>query len=402
MKKILLLSLMAIWTFSGFAQWDDVYYVPKKKDKASYTSNKSNSNSSNTSVSNYNNDDYYEEGFYERQIKAANGNNSVTIIEEKTNNVLGLPNGTYEVEVDRYSIHSLYNEFDDITNIYNLSSGYYTIYVNDESVVIQPTGRIYYANSYYNYYGYWDYPYYWDYWGRPYRYWSYPSWYWYSSRFYWDYDYYWGWGYGYPWGYGGYGYWWWHNDYYSNSYYTRVQNQMDRRRTGEYRTASDNYRRYTSATRTNGMLDNRRTATSNSSRDNSSVRRPVGISNDRVIIRDNSSRGSTIGDSRSISGSDRTRSSGTTIRTQDNSRGSTTDRRSSSVTNDRSRSSSSSIRIQDNSSRSSSSRSSSSSSFSTRSSSSSSSFGSSSGSTRSSSSSSSRGGGGSSSSDRRR
>lgn len=413
MKKALFLSLMAVWTLSGFAQWDDVYYMPKKKDKANYTKAVSNSNTSNTTIYNSNDDYSYEEGFYERQIKEANGKNSVTVVDERISNVLGLPNGKYEVEVDRYSIHSLYNEFDDITNIYNLSSGYYTIYVSDESVVIQPANRVYYTGSYYNYNNYWDYPYYWDYWGRPYRYWGYPSWYWHSSRFYWDYDYYWGWCY-YPWGYGGYNNWWWHSGYYNNNYHTRIHNQMDRRRTGEYRTASDNYRRYTSATRTSRMLDGRRTATNNNIRDNS-VRRPIGT-NDRGILRDNSLRGSTIRDGRSISGSDRTRSSGTTIRTQDNLRdrtrgsgttirtqdnlrGSTTDRRSSSSFNsDRGRGSNSSVRTQDNSSRSSS-RTSSSSSLSTRSSSNSS-FGSSGGSTRSSSGSSR--GGGSSSSDRRR
>lgn len=116
MKNIFLLSFFAILSLNVFAQWewDDVYYAPKKTKKAKVA---------------------VEAGYFERQIKESSG--ASLVVSDTISNLLELPNGIFEVEVDGYSINFDNEELGSITNIYNLKDGYYTIYVDDDSIVIK-------------------------------------------------------------------------------------------------------------------------------------------------------------------------------------------------------------------------------------------------------------------------
>ena len=195
MKKLLFLFAIIFVPFNMSAQWDDVYYTPSKKSKTERAA----SNNTRSAA---------EEGFFEKQIKESNtGDYSGS--SKQVSNLLSLPNGVYNVVVNKYTISFEDENLGTATNIYNLEDGYYTIYVEDDSIVIRPNTS--YAPKYtYNYDWHYDYsPYYdwsfsypyrrWWYWGYsglwgydyyyPYHSWYYPSWY-----YHWDY---------YPYGWGG-------------------------------------------------------------------------------------------------------------------------------------------------------------------------------------------------------
>ncbi|RKV83372.1 MAG: hypothetical protein D8B59_12380, partial [Bacteroidetes bacterium] len=237
MKKLFLLSLSVIFALSVFAQWDDVYYNPKKKDPTAVRTQSARGRSTYKNQSS-------DEGLYEKQIRDANDKNRVTVIDRTVDNVLELPNGVYGVEVDGYTVRFIDGEYDDMTNVYDLPDGYYTIDVNGSTVTIKRLNISYYTRSRYDWD--WSYPYRWS-WGWDYDYyWHYPTWYWHSSRFYWDNPYYFG--YGWYWTYPYYYNNWWHygGGYTSSShYYSDIQDQAARRRDGSYLTSSSgNYRRY--------------------------------------------------------------------------------------------------------------------------------------------------------------
>ena len=237
MKKLFLLSLSIVFALSVFAQWDDVYYNPKKKDPTAVRTQSARGRSTYKNQSS-------DEGLYEKQIRDANDKNRVTVIDRTVDNVLELPNGVYGVEVDGYTVRFIDGEYDDMTNVYDLPDGYYTIDVNGSTVTIKRLNISYYTRSRYDWD--WSYPYRWS-WGWDYDYyWHYPTWYWHSSRFYWDNPYYfdYGWYWTYPYYYNN----WWHygGGYTSSShYYSDIQDQAARRRDGSYLTSSSgNYRRY--------------------------------------------------------------------------------------------------------------------------------------------------------------
>ena len=171
MKKLLFLFAIIFVPFNMSAQWDDVYYTPSKKSKTERAASSSTRSAA-------------EEGFFEKQIKESNtGDYSGS--SKQVSNLLNLPNGVYNVVVNKYTISFEDENLGTATNIYNLEDGYYTIYVEDDSIVIRPNTS--YAPKYtYNYDWYYDYsPYYdWSF-SYPYRRW----WFWGYTGL-WGYDYY--------------------------------------------------------------------------------------------------------------------------------------------------------------------------------------------------------------------
>lgn len=177
-----------------FAQWDDVYYTPQKRQNKTVVSTKSEAQQTQAEAN------YSDMGYYEKQIREGNVSRGIELLVEEPN-LSNLPDGIYDVEVDGYGIRSLYGEFDMVTNIYNLKNGRYTLYVDNSALTFKeiPMQTYYYdywsvsSNHYLNY---WGRPH-WLYWGWEdvrgwYGYWDYNSW-----RYF--YGYYWS----SPWGYYG-------------------------------------------------------------------------------------------------------------------------------------------------------------------------------------------------------
>ena len=79
MKKLFLLSLSIVFALSVFAQWDDVYYNPKKKDPTAVRTQSARGRSTYKNQSS-------DEGLYEKQIRDANDKNRVTVIDRTVDN----------------------------------------------------------------------------------------------------------------------------------------------------------------------------------------------------------------------------------------------------------------------------------------------------------------------------
>lgn len=333
MKKIFLLSLSAILSLSAFAQWewDDVYYIPQKDNKHR---NKLSANA----------------GYFEKQIKDP----KATLGTDTASNLLGLPNGVYKVEVEGYTIRFDDEALGSITNIYDLTDGYYTICVDDESIVIKPNTDtmasyspsvdVYHWDWWYRNRYTWRWSYGFDCYGYdPFRrwwYWGAPDYFYYGYYGYYDY-YYWG----SPWIYWGSPFWWSGGSYEyrasdnwqrtrstrNQSYGTNLTNRnasrinpntyTDRSRSlsnnGNSRTAIDGSRTYNE--RTNSYTGDRQTSRNNSYNSDRQTSRNNSYNSDRQQTRtydrststttrsnsdrsvDSSSRSSSFGSSRSSS-----------------------------------------------------------------------------------------------------
>ena len=114
MKKLLFLFAIIFVPFNMSAQWDDVYYTPSKKSKTERAA----SNNTRSAA---------EEGFFEKQIKESN-TGDYSSSSKQVSNLLSLPNGVYNVVVNKYTISFEDENLGTATNIYNLEDGYYTIY----------------------------------------------------------------------------------------------------------------------------------------------------------------------------------------------------------------------------------------------------------------------------------